>query len=69
MDGWRRIGRCRWVLVLLLTAAVSVGAGEASGMALHKSTLFITTTGGGLSGLDVDLGENRVKLGSWKEVF
>jgi hypothetical protein len=50
-------------------AAVSVGAGQGSNPVLYKKTLFITTTGEGLEGLDVDVGDINVQLGSWKEKF
>jgi PilC-like protein with beta-propeller domain len=48
-------------------AAVSVGGGQGSNPVLYKKTLFITTTGEGLEGLDVDVGDINVQLGSWKE--
>lgn len=50
-------------------AAVSVGSGQASNPVLYKKTLFVTTTGEGLEGLDVDVGDINVQLGSWKEKF
>lgn len=50
-------------------AAVSVGAGQGSNPVLYKKTLFITTTGEGLEGLQVDVGDINVQLGAWKEKF
>lgn len=50
-------------------AAVSVGSGQGSAPVLYKKTLFVTTTGQGLTGLNVDVGDTNVQLGSWKEKF
>ena len=50
-------------------AAISVGDGQASNPVLHKDILFINTTGGGLSPLNVNLENARVKLGTWTHKF
>jgi len=50
-------------------AAISVGDGQASNPVLHGNTLFINTTGGGLSALPVNLENARVKLGTWTHRF
>ena len=50
-----------------IPAALSIGAGQPSKPVLHKDTMFITTTGGGLSSMKVSLAEQLTKMTSWKE--
>ena len=52
-----------------IPAGISVGSGQGSHPVLHKSTLFVTTTGEGLEGLKVDLPGINVQLRSWQEKF
>jgi Tfp pilus tip-associated adhesin PilY1 len=48
-------------------AGIYVGSGQPSEPVLHKDTMFVTTTGGGLVPTKVDLPSTRATLRSWKE--
>jgi len=54
---------------LYVPAGIFVGEGQGSYPVLHKSTLFVTTTGEGLKGLAVNLPGIDVELNAWKEVY
>jgi type IV pilus assembly protein PilY1 len=51
----------------LIPAAVSLGAGQPSKPVLHKDTMFVTTTGGGLASLKVNLSKQLTTITSWSE--
>jgi Tfp pilus tip-associated adhesin PilY1 len=46
---------------------LKVGAGQPSKPVLHKDTLFVTTTGGGLTPVKVNLPSMRAKLTTWRD--
>ncbi len=48
-------------------AAISIGSGQPSKPVLHKDTIFVTTTGGGLIPVKVDLPGTLANMTSWKE--
>ena len=49
-------------------SGISLGSGMPSKPVLHKDTLFITTTGGGLSPVKVNLPGMNASLTSWKDL-
>jgi hypothetical protein len=50
-----------------IPAAVSLGSGQPSKPVLHKDTMFVTTTGGGLASLKVNLSKQLTNITSWSE--
>jgi len=50
-------------------AAIQVGSGQGSHPVLHRDTLFVTTTGAGLTALVVHVRGVKAKLRSWKEIY
>ncbi len=50
-------------------AAIQIGSGKGSHPVLHRDTLFVTTTGGGLTALTVRVRGVKARLRSWKEIY
>jgi Tfp pilus tip-associated adhesin PilY1 len=50
-----------------IPGGVAIGSGQPSKPVLHKDTMFVTTTGGGLEALKVSLEEQLTSMTSWKE--
>jgi len=48
-------------------SAIDIGQGQPSKPVLHKDTMFVTTTGGGLIPVKVNLPGTRASLTSWKD--
>ena len=51
----------------IIPGGIFLGQGQPSKPVLHKDTLFVTTTGGGLSSMRVKLAKQLTNMTSWKE--